>query len=433
MEQYTFRADNKDPIYKKLLKLPTAYYILKRNGDAYTIESHIGTAKVQNAIDLNLRKKGDKIVLCEKNLPLKAKKGNEEKDLIIEQEATIGGSRDNIIEELRSYEVRTASGKITGVIGSYYLKLIPNKWELNFINFYGENDPVLEKIKKEKGELYFTIKDNDIDCSKTIYISDKNGRPITVYGDNQYTLNTCDPLTISDISTIIDSLEPKFTLQKGEELRDNTYKANIALDDKVIATLPKVGYYMLDDQLVIRNHVTQETVVIPSDFHYLKVIKFGDNDYKLTFCNVLGNEFFEYKKYDPQYSNVPDEYKFISLSCTKKEYNPSLGELLSHRPSFFIAEGSLELGPDLDKHVAEVFELTPAGKGRKMAILIDEFGYFNQDGMFMHCNYHTGSKYQIYDPAEIDKEYKITDADNEFYLTKYNDMILHTIPELIAS
>lgn len=40
MGQYTFRIDNKDPLYKKLIKLPTAYYRLKNNGNGYTIYSH---------------------------------------------------------------------------------------------------------------------------------------------------------------------------------------------------------------------------------------------------------------------------------------------------------------------------------------------------------------------------------------------------------
>ncbi|MDM8335288.1 hypothetical protein [Wolbachia pipientis] len=69
---------------------------------------------------------------------------------------------------------------------------------------------------------------------------------------------------------------------------------------------------MLNDQLVMRNHVTKEEVVIPRNFNFLKVVKFGSDDYKLTFCNVPGNELFGHKKYDPQYLNVSDEYKFIS-------------------------------------------------------------------------------------------------------------------------
>lgn len=236
-----------------------------------------------------------------------------------------------------------------------------------------------------------------------------------------------------DSLTKANNAQQNFTLQKGERLLDDVYEANIVSNNKTMATLPKIGYYMLNNQLVVHNHVTKEKVVIPEDFHFLKVIKFGSGfsggDYKLTFCNVLGNEFFEYKKYDPQYSNVPDEYKFISLNCAKKEYNPNLSELFSHRPSFFITEGPAE--PNSDKYSAAVFELTRNGKGKKMATLIDKFGYFDQDGVFMHCNYHEETKCRSYTSAEIDKEYQVTDADSEFYLTGHDNVIIHTIPELI--
>ncbi|WP_411131888.1 hypothetical protein [Wolbachia endosymbiont of Tettigetta isshikii] len=78
-----------------------------------------------------------------------------------------------------------------------------------------------------------------------------------------------------------------------------------------------------------------------------------------------------------------------------------------------------------------MFEVTNRGKGRKMATLIDEFGYFDQNGMFKHCNYHEETKCRSYASAEIDKEYQVTDADSEFYLTEHENVIIHTIPELI--
>ncbi|WP_375604407.1 hypothetical protein NOX90_02515 [Wolbachia endosymbiont of Anurida maritima] len=252
----------------------------------------------------------------------------------------------------------------------------------------------------------------------------------------QYTKNECDVLTISDVSTIMDSLtetnnkKQKFTLQKGKELSDDIYEANIALNGKPIATLPKIGYYMFDDQLVMRNHVTQEKVVIPRDFHYLKVVKFSNDDYKLTFCNFLGNEFFEYKRYDPQYSNVSDEYKFISLSCMKKEYNPNLGELLSHRPSFFITEESPEPGSPGHYSVA-VFEFISGKKGRKMATLIDESSSFNKEGKFQYCDYHKKTQCDTYDSSEISlKEiYTWTDENSEFCFVEDDNVTLHTTPQ----
>lgn len=433
-----FKIDNKDPLYRKLMKLPTAYYRLKDNGNGYTIYSqNNGTVKIKDTRNVQLKWENDKVVLYEGGSALKLNG----QDFVIEQEAIIGKDKDAIVNKLQggktiSVTLQNTTDTDFGVGLSLYNSGNPLTGALNSINFNDENDPVLNKIKKEeKGELCVTIEDD------YIYI-DKEEKYLPVCGDGscykyQYTKNECDVLTISDVSTIIGSLnktnneKQKFTLQKGKELSPDIYEANIALNGKPIATLPKIGYYMFDDQLVMRNHVTQEKVVIPRDFHYLKVVKFSNDYYKLTFCNFLGNEFFEYKRYDPQYSNVSDEYKFISLSCMKKEYNPNLGELLSHRPSFFITEGIAE--PDsLGNHQAVVFEVINSGKGEKKATLTDEFGYFDKNNKFHYCDYHKKMEYDTYDSSEINlKEmYKWTDKNSEFCFAKDDSIVLHTIPEL---
>ncbi|PRD31382.1 UNVERIFIED_CONTAM: col27a1b [Trichonephila clavipes] len=432
------RIDNKDLLYKKLIKLPTAYYRLEYNNNKYTIHSHNnGTWDKTN----------DKIFLYEGNSALKLNG----KDFVIEQEDIIGKNKDNIIEELRSGEevlalpeyIKDSTSSGVG-LSSYNYENGGLNGALNFINFNDKNDPVLQNIKKETGGLYFTIEGNDI------YISDAKGNCLPVCKDGscykyQYTKNEHDILEISEISTIIENLTKteqcsaseattkagqNFTLQQGKKLSDNIYEANIVLNGKPIATLPKIGYYMLNDQLVMHNHVTQEKVVIPRDFHYLKVVKFDNSVYKLTFCNFLGNEFFEYKKYDPQYSNISDEYKFISLSYMKKEYNQNLGELLSCRPSFFITEGTAEPG-SLGSHQAAVFEVTSSGKGRKMATLIDEFGYFDKDGKFKYCDYHKKMECDTYDSSEISlKEmYKWTDENSEFCFAEDDNITLRTTPQ----
>ncbi|MDR2045896.1 MAG: hypothetical protein LBP77_02835 [Rickettsiales bacterium] len=125
---------------------------------------------------------------------------------------------------------------------------------------------------------------------------------------------------LSSIKNI--ALDQDVTLEKGKELLSGIYEANFKLNKAInIATLPKVGYHMLNGELIVRNHITEEEVKIPRDFHYLKVIKSDLDDYKLTFCNFLGNEFFEYKKYDPQYSGVSDEYKLVDFGSVKKTHN----------------------------------------------------------------------------------------------------------------
>lgn len=440
MEKHIFKIEDKNPLYKKLIKLPAEYYILNKNSKV--IHSHIGTIKVENINGLKLKKQGDKISLYEGNLPLQAERSDEsgnsiKEDLIVEQEAIISTNRNNIIEKLESKPI---------LISLYNIKDSPDfglklsgrdiTGVLNFINFNDENDPVIEKIKEEKSGLYFTIEGD------YIYISDEEGKCLPVCEDGscykyQYTKNEHDILEISEVSTIIKNLTKTeqcslseatakagqdFTLQKGKELSDDIYQADIMLNGKLVATLPKIGYCMLDDQLVIHNHITEEEIKIPRNFHYLKVVKSSNNDdYKLTFCNFLGNEFFEHKKYDPQYSNVPDKYQYISLNCMKKEYKPNFCKLLNDKPSFFIAEGTTN--PNSPNHCpADVFELT---KREKMATLIDQFGSFNKEGKFQYCDYHTKADYDVYDSYKINKEYKTTD---EFLFN--DDIVLYTIPEL---
>ncbi|BET29923.1 MULTISPECIES: hypothetical protein [Wolbachia] len=437
MEKHIFKIEDKNPLYKKLIKLPAEYYILNKNSKV--INSHIGTIKVEDINGLKLKKQGDKISLYEGNLPLQAERSDEsgnsiKEDLIVEQEAIISTNRNNIIEKLESKPI---------LISLYNIKDSPNfglklsgrdiTGVLNFINFNDENDPVLQKIQEEKGGLYFTIEGD------YIYISDEEGKCLPVCEDGscykyQYTKNEHDILEISEISTIIKNLTKteqcsapakagqNFTLQKGKELSDNIYQADIMLNGKLVATLPKIGYCMLDDQLVIHNHVTEEEIKIPRNFHYLKVVKSSNNDdYKLTFCNFLGNEFFEHKKYDSQYSNVPDEYQYTSLNYMKKGYKPNFCKLLNDKPSFFIAKGTTN--QDSSGHCpADVFELA---KREKMATLIDQFGFFNKEGKFQYCDYHTKADYDVYDSYKINKEYKTTD---EFLFN--DDIVLYTIPEL---
>ncbi|WP_265030691.1 hypothetical protein [Wolbachia endosymbiont (group B) of Athalia cordata] len=439
MEKHIFKIDDKNPLYKKLIKLPTAYYIVKENGNVNTVSSHIGTVEVGNINDLKLKEQGDEIVLFTNNSPLKLN-GT---DFIIEQKAIIGENQENIIKQLKLGEEALISRKYIKDSNNFVIELIMSNDDgnnfigmLNFINFNDENDPVLQKIQEEKGGLYFTIEGD------YIYISDEEGKCLPVCKDGscykyQYTKNEHDILEISEISTIIKNLTKTeqcsapakagqdFTLQKGKELSDNIYQADIMLNGKLVATLPKIGYCMLDDQLVIHNHVTEEEIKIPRNFHYLKVVKSSNNDdYKLTFCNFLGNEFFEHKKYDSQYSNVPDEYQYTSLNYMKKGYKPNFCKLLNDKPSFFIAKGTTN--QDSSGHCpADVFELTKSGKGKKMATLIDQFGSFNKEGKFQYCDYHTKADYDVYDSYKINKEYKTTD---EFLFN--DDIVLYTIPEL---
>ncbi|WP_264730035.1 hypothetical protein [Wolbachia endosymbiont (group B) of Episyrphus balteatus] len=388
MEKHIFKIDDKNPLYKKLIKLPTAYYIVKENGNVNTVSSHIGTVEVGNINDLKLKEQGDEIVLFTNNSPLKLN-GT---DFIIEQKAIIGENQENIIKQLKLGEEALISRKYIKDSNNFVIELIMSDDQgnylfgmLNFINFNDENDPVLEKIKEEKSGLYFTIEGD------YIYISDEEGKCLPVCKDGscykyQYTKNEHDILEISEVSTIIKNLTKteqcslseatakagqNSILQQEKKLSDDI---NEEENGKCVATLPKIGYHMLNGELVIYNHTTkEEEMKIPRDFHYLKVVQSSNNDdYQLTFCNFLGNEFFEHKKYDPQYSKIPDEYQYISLNCMKKEYKPNFCKLLNDKPSFFITEGTTN--PNSPSYCpANIFELTNSGKGRKMTTLTEQF------------------------------------------------------------
>lgn len=454
MEKYTFKIDDKNPLYKKLINLPTAYYRLESSSNGYTIHSQNGTAEIKDIHDVKLKWENNTIVLYEGNLPLKARKHDEhnnliEKDFTIAQEAITNANRNEIIEKLESKPILISLYNIKGS-SHFGAKLSISRHNetgllnfINFIDFNDESDPVLQMIKKETGGLYFTIEDDNI------YISDKEGNCLPVCEDGncyKYTKNEHDILEISEISTIIKDLTETeqcgtseaiessiktvqgFTLQKGKELSDDIYEAEIMSNGKLIAVLPKIGYHMFNGELVIYNHITKEEVRIPKDFHYLKVIKSSINDdYQLTFCNFLGNEFFEYKRYDPQYSEIPDEYQYISLNYMKKEYEPNFCKLLDHKPSFFITEGTTN-SDSLSYCPADVFELTNNGKGRKMATLIDQFGFFNKDDKFRYCDYHIKEGCEFYNPDKIYKEYVVTDENNKFLFNE--NIVLYTIPEL---
>ncbi|WP_241654190.1 hypothetical protein [Wolbachia endosymbiont of Laodelphax striatellus] len=399
MEKHIFKIEDKNPLYKKLIKLPAEYYILNKNSKV--IHSHIGPIKVENINGLKLRKQGDKISLYEGNLPLQAERSDEsgnsiKEDLIVEQEAIISTNRNYIIEKLESKPI---------LISLYNIKDSPDfglklsgrdiTGVLNFINFNDENDPVLEKIKEEKSGLYFTIEGD------YIYISDEEGKCLPVCEDGscykyQYTKNEHDILEISEVSTIIKNLTKtkecsilettessikagqSLTFQQEEKLSE--YDMYEVENGECISTLPKIVYHMFNNEFLIHNYTTKEKEVeIPRDFHYLKVVQSSSNDdYQLTFCNFLGNEFFEHKKYDPQYSNVSDEYKYISLNCMRKEYKPNFCKLLNHKPSFFITEGTANSNCPCH-YSADIYELTSSGKGRKMATLIDQSYSLNED------------------------------------------------------
>ncbi|KLT22663.1 hypothetical protein wVul_1028 [Wolbachia endosymbiont of Armadillidium vulgare str. wVulC] len=226
------------------------------------------------------------------------------------------------------------------------------------------------------------------------------------------------------------ALDQDITLEKGKELSSGIYEANFKLNKAINIATPKIGYRMLSGDLVVLNHITKEEVKIPGGFHYLKVVKLNHNDYKLTFCNSLGNEFFEYKKYDPQYSGIPDEYKFIDFGNIKKTNNLKFKEYVGHAPKFFAAEGSIE--PGSESHVIDLFELVRDGKGKKVGALADEFGYFDDQNNLHYYNYHKSAESNTYDPESFSVKMinlDVSKIDKFHLIAEQGDIIIHPILE----
>ncbi|WP_333023393.1 hypothetical protein [Wolbachia endosymbiont of Pentidionis agamae] len=159
----------------------------------------------------------------------------------------------------------------------------------------------------------------------------------------------------------------KLSIEKGNSLQNGMYEASLVIKNLVagndhtisIPAFSKIGYSISnDDELIIHNHITKEEVKIPKEFHYLKVIGFDNNIYKLSFCNLYGNEFFTYKKYDAKYSDLSDEYKFINLHSVRQLENLKLSDYCSYEPSFVINKGYT----DSNLYSAELFRLTERKK-----------------------------------------------------------------------
>ncbi|MGL9732067.1 MAG: hypothetical protein ACR5KX_04785 [Wolbachia sp.] len=141
-------------------------------------------------------------------------------------------------------------------------------------NLKGDKD-FKDSVKGDPGQDGKSPSAQDV-ATQLLTDSDNKNTLVTEVAGNQVlkdavtiALNSDDGFhSIAKRSTNANNAKQKFTLQKGEKLLDDTYEANIVSDDKTIATLPKIGYYMLNDQLVVRNHVAKEEVAIPRDFHY---------------------------------------------------------------------------------------------------------------------------------------------------------------------
>ncbi|WP_341808486.1 hypothetical protein [Wolbachia endosymbiont (group E) of Neria commutata] len=229
-------------------------------------------------------------------------------------------------------------------------------------------------------------------------------------GVNSFALDSKLQKSIEDLQK-----KPALKIVPGDT-NENIQEANIELEGVgVIATFLEIGYFFKGNNLYIRNHITGKSILIPQDFHFLKVVEDGLDNYKLAFCNYLGNLFFDYKKYNSEYANVLEEYKTIDLRYIKNAANIDLSKYYyMHSPLFAVKQGEFE-AQSTENRSADVYEIV---KDKKIGTLIDEFGFF-QHKQFYYVNHH-----QRYDHRSQELNVTIEDHEGNFQI---GDNIIHPI------
>lgn len=229
-------------------------------------------------------------------------------------------------------------------------------------------------------------------------------------GVNSFAMDSKLQKSIEDLQK-----KPALKIVPGDT-NENIQEANIELEGVgVIATFLEIGYFFKGNNLYIRNHITGKSILIPQDFHFLKVVEDGLDNYKLAFCNYLGNLFFDYKKYNSEYADVLEKYKAIDLRYIKNAANIDLSKYYyMHSPLFAVKQGEFE-AQSTENRSADVYEIV---KDKKIGTLVDEFGFFEHE-KFYYVSYH-----QEYDHDSQELNVTIEDHEGNFQI---GDNIIHPI------
>lgn len=103
--------------------------------------------------------------------------------------------------------------------------------------------------------------------------------------------------------------------KKSSSSHDNSRaKAVLVFKNQTIATFRTVRY-LLDEaeNLQVEDVLRKMKIPVTRGFDHLKLIK-KNNELKLSLANQRGNQFFEHKKYDSFYTNLPEEAKVLKTS-----------------------------------------------------------------------------------------------------------------------
>lgn len=168
----------------------------------------------------------------------------------------------------------------------------------------------------------------------------------------------------------------------------------------VIGKFSKAGYYFRSGQLHIHNPETGVDIVVPSECNLLKVVENSEmpKHYMLVLTNQLGNELFEYKKYDSTFSSLANEFKSLDLQQIK-----TLNKINFQNGSYFILKPGAVSSQGYAVNVHEI------ESNEKIGTLVDEFCYY-QNGKFNYINYHTGS--EIHHPSSHEHYLSLSQSEN---------------------
>ena len=165
----------------------------------------------------------------------------------------------------------------------------------------------------------------------------------------------------------------------------NEAKVTGGCESVSIAEFSELGCFFLGDKLYIRDHTTNISKEIPKEFHFLKIVKDENDNYKLTLSNNLGNLFYKHMQFSQGYTQLLSKHKFIDIDCVKdnadfhKYYHNH-----THSPLFMLKK---EVIPGINNgyYGAGIYDISDMSK--KIGLLIDEFAYY-KDGKLHYVDYH---------------------------------------------
>ncbi|WP_410542551.1 hypothetical protein [Wolbachia endosymbiont of Tetranychus urticae] len=161
---------------------------------------------------------------------------------------------------------------------------------------------------------------------------------------------------------------------KGESYGEISSAKIVDSQNNDIGTFANIGYFFQNGDLHIRNHITETNIKVPKEFHFLRTVYDREGRLKLALCNSLGNLLSEYKKYDPEYRELP---KFVEMNHLSLERGEVLKYCYDWRPIFHLKDKTT--GGKVD-----VFKVQQGEK--KIGTLIDEFIFYKDNRLHYKNN-----------------------------------------------